>query len=407
MMKKNQKKRTSKQVKIRRFCFIFFVILLLLSNLILIIILTNYNLIVVYHDVDRRDNGNTFICISTLGEVFNHQNRIDNQIPVEKNSPHHKIVEVNKQGKVVWDFFGLAFSHELLQLDNNHILVADTAYDRIIEINYPNKDIIWSWEPAKIDWSKVNPKWDNDHYYNNPLEYEWTHLNDVEYKNYGTWEACLISIRNFDLIVEINYTAEKIGPSNDPDNIVWYFGDFEDYSLLRQQHNPDYLENGNIIVSDSENDRIIEIDYNTKKIIWKFDTGLSWPRDADELPNGNIMITDTFHNRIIEISKEDKEIIWSYKGDLFVPYEADRLDNGNTIISNGYGGVCFEINEKGQIIWRYGISFEKSIIYMNLIIISAILSCAIIFQYKKMKKSELNHKGKKKIKIHISILSVL
>jgi hypothetical protein len=345
-----------------------------------------------YLDVDRKSNGNTLICSFSFSEVINYPNRIRNQLPVPEHSPDHKVFEIDQKGKKIWELIGLAQPHETLELSNGHILIADTGYDRVIEIDYPNKDIIWEWKPELINWSEVNPIWDSNHYYNNPIIFDWTHLNDIEFKNYGSWNACLISIRNFDMILEINYTAEIVGPSNSPDNVIWYYGDYGNHSLLNHQHNPDYLDNGNIIIADSENNRILEVNYTTKEVIWSYQNGLDWPRDADELPNGNLLVTDSLHNRIIEIDRKTKEIVWKYHGDLINPYEADLLQNGNILIGNGIGGVVYEINRNGIEIWRHGLSYLKSVVYLNSIISIMIGLISIFYKVKDFRLGESNPK---------------
>jgi len=389
---------------------LFFYLALLIGNLVILLSFVNLNLIQTYHDVDRRSNGNTFMASSPFFDLIVDQITVSRNIGVpgppslvEPNDPNQKIFEVDPNGHIVWEFSGLAFPHEIIELPNGHILVADTFFDRLIEINYPNKDIVWSWEPSKINWTEVNSEWGANHYYNTPLAYDWTHLNHVDYKNYTTWEACLISIRNFDIIVEVNYTAEKLGPSNNPANIVWYYGNYNNHSLLHRQHNPDYTSTGNITVSDSENHRILEIDYDTKTVLWEYDIGLLWPRDADELENGNILITDSMHNRIIEVEKSSKQIVWSYRTDLIIPYEADKLENGNILIGNGYGGVVYEVNPAGRVVWRFGFSFFKSISYLNFINFAALLSISAVFKFKKIKSEELTSRKKY---INIAIFSL-
>ncbi|MFW9937185.1 MAG: aryl-sulfate sulfotransferase [Candidatus Thorarchaeota archaeon] len=362
-----------------------------------------------YLDVDRKSNGNTLICSFSFSEVINYPNRIKNQIPVPENSPDHKIFEIDQKGKKIWELIGVAQPHEVLELPNNNLLIADTGYDRVIEINYPNKSILWEWKPELINWSEVNSNWDSNHYYNNPLPFDWTHLNDVEFKDYGSWNACLVSIRNFDLIVEINYTAETAGPSNDPSNIIWYYGDYGNHSLLNHQHNPDYLSNGNIIIADSENHRILEINYTTKEVVWSYQGNLDWPRDADELPNGNLLITDSLHNRIIEIDRNTKEIVWKFHGDLINPYEADLLENGNILIGNGIGGVVYEINRDGIEVWRYGLSYLKSVVYLNSLI-SILIGLITLYQASnniRLKELDSVDKTKNYVIIGLSILFII
>jgi len=368
---------------LRYIILILFFSILLMANVILYFTYDNLNLIRVPHDVDRKANGNTLIASVSFSEMLHHIKREKDQIPMEHNNPQHEIIEVNTKGDIVWRFYGLACPHEVLELPNGHLLVADTQFDRVIEIDYPNKNIIWSWEPAKINWTKVNPKWGADHYYNNPRTYDWTHLNDVDFKQYGSWNACLISIRNFDLIVEINYTADFIDPNN-PKNVVWWYGDFENHSMLFRQHNPDYLKNGNIIIADSGNDRIIEVNYTTKEIIWKLDKGLKWPRDADELPNGNILITDSSNSRVIEYNKNANKVVWSYSQDLIIPYESDLLNNTHVLISSAYNGFVLEVNRAGVVIWRWGYSYVKAVLYLNCIWTLIISLMSLFFMIKKL-----------------------
>lgn len=105
------------------------------------------------------------------------------------------------------------------------------------------------------------------------------------------------------------------------------------------------LENGNILVAvvtqlDSEEcplahlllvtdrcvqNRVLELDYPSKEVVWQYGGRelLHWPRDAGRLPNGNTLITDTFNDRVVEINRRG-EVVWEYEG-VQMPYAADRL----------------------------------------------------------------------------------
>lgn len=377
-----------------------------MSNLILFFVFSGFNMIQVPHDADRKSNGNTLITTITFGEMLVHVNRREIQDPMEVNNLQHKLIEIDPTGKVVWSFLGLAIPHEVAELPNGHLLVADTQFDRIIEIDYPEKNIIWSWEPGLINWTKVNPNWGTDHYYNNPIVYDWTHVNDVDFKQYGTWNACLISLRNFDLVVEVNYSADFNDPNN-PDNIVWWYGDFENYTYQRKQHNPGYLANGNIVVSDSGNDRIIEVNYTSKEIIWNYDENLNWPRDADELENGNFLITDSNGCKVIEVTKSTKQIVWSYSFVLLIPYEADALENGNILISTAYDGLVIEVNRDGVIVWSHGFSYITSFIFINCILIIVLSSAVLYYKYQYLKNIKRFTQKKKIVNITIVSLFIL
>jgi len=107
------------------------------------------------------------------------------------------------------------------------------------------------------------------------------------------------------------------------------------------------------------------------------------------MPDGNILITDSLNNRVIKINKESKEIVWQYKGNLINPYEADLLENGNVLIGNGIGGVVYEINPNGVIVWRYGLFYLKSVVYLNCIISILMGAVFLFFTYTKIRTKNI------------------
>ncbi|MBD3212812.1 MAG: PQQ-binding-like beta-propeller repeat protein [Candidatus Lokiarchaeota archaeon] len=380
-----------KRLRTRNKIRILIILLLISFNLVMIPQLFFNNNFLAPHDVDRKSNGNTLICAVSLNEMFAHPPRVRNQIPMPINSANNRIIEINARGTITWEISGLAMPHEVEELPSGNLLVADTTFDRVIEIDYDTKEIIWSWEPSKINWTEVNEEWDENHYYNNPKTYDWTHINDVDFKKYGSWNACLVSLRNFDLVVELNYTAESIS-ANNASNILWWYGDYENTTLLSRQHNPDYLENGNVIIADSENDRIVEVNYSTKEKVWESAIELRWPRDADELDNGNLLITDSYNNRIIEINRTTQEIVWMFERDLMIPYESDQLENGNYLISTEYMGKVIEVNQKGFIVWSYGFPVFKLLFYFNSFILIGIAGIEIFYKTQNLSDPKLSKK---------------
>ncbi len=378
-----QKKEKQRRLKKEWRVFVFIVIIVASSNIILISLRTIYRLHWYIQDVDRRENGHTFICMMEISELFQHTVRYAGQIKFKGHEDQHKIIEIDENGEVVWELEGLGFPHEVEELPNGHLLIADAYYDRVIEVNYPDKDIVWEWNAREINWEKINPDWGSEHYYNNPINFAFTHINDVDYKLYDNYSACLISIREFNLIVEVNYTAEKTDRENDPDNIIWYYGDYEDKTLLNHQHNPDYLDNGNILIADSGNNRVIEVDYKEKEVVWEYHEGLHWPRDADDLGDGTILITDAQNNRIIKIDKEKKTVLWSHETDLIIPYEADQLDDDVILVGNGHAGTVLEIKSNGAEKVLYGTDFLKITFYINGFLVIGFDSYGIINLYKR------------------------
>ncbi|MDD2666839.1 MAG: hypothetical protein PHI74_07120, partial [Methanocellales archaeon] len=84
------------------------------------------------------------------------------------------------------------------------------------------------------------------------------------------------------------------------------------------------------------------------EIVWEYSTGLNGPFDAERLTNGNTLITDGFNNRVIEVTPAGT-IVWQYSG-LLQPTDADRLSNGNTLIA--YCDGVIEVAPDGTTVWE-------------------------------------------------------
>lgn len=118
----------------------------------------------------------------------------------------------------------------------------------------------------------------------------------------------LLSVRNLDLIAILD--IEK-------NDLVWRWGQ----GHISRQHNPTFLENGNILIFDNgcvkERSRILELDPVSKKIVWKY--------TADPPEN--------FYSRIMGSNQ--------------------RLHNGNTLITESVSGRVFEITRDGEVVWEF------------------------------------------------------
>lgn len=149
----------------------------------------------------------------------------------------------------------------------------------------------------------------------------------------------LVTDRNNDRVIEV----DRFG------RIYWQKKE------LNKPYNADRLINGNTLVSDSENDQVLEFNL-AGQVVWSYGGGdkspLYSPQDADKLDNGNYLITDTRHHRVIEVTSEN-EVVWQYKEFLSFPYEADRLPNGNTLISDSSHAQVIEVSPGGEVVWQF------------------------------------------------------
>lgn len=226
---------------------------------------------------------------------------------------------LNGSQKVVWRYAWYdekMFGHEVHDVDrlpNGNTAIADMGNNRAFVANQSG-NITWEWRAAK----HLGPNSSFRQQYGGPenpgRERDWTHLNDIDRLDNGNF---VLSIRNFDTVIEVNPETKKI---------VSMTGQPGNRSLMNHQHNPyRFTRWGTVLIADSENNRIVEIDRQSEEIIWKYGGKdlLRYPRDADRLPDGNTLITDTLNNRVIEINPQG-EIVWEYEG-VRIPYSADRL----------------------------------------------------------------------------------
>jgi hypothetical protein len=151
-------------------------------------------------------------------------------------------------------------------------------------------------------------------------ENDYTHLNDVDVVRNGS--AILMSPREFDRVLLVDKSTKET---------VWSLGEEDEYSTLHEQHNPVLLSSSPpmVLVADSENDRVVEYvrKSGTWNQSWIYTNGLRWPRDADRLPNGNTLIVDTGNQRVIEVTPE-REVVWERRIPK-APYDVERLPYGD------------------------------------------------------------------------------
>ena len=258
------------------------------------------------------------------------------------------VIEVDiASARDVWyitqvDGMALSFTHDadwlgVDQFGQDIFLIADTYNNRVVEF-FRNGTVIWSWYAT-------------DHYsYPKTSSQDWTHLNDVDRLPDGT---TMISLKNFNIIAIVNTTATG--------EVLWEYGEYGNSTMVNGPHNPEYTPRGTLLIADSGNHRIIEVNMTTKEIIWEYaptgDAYLGWPRDVDLLPNGNMLICDSQwmgsgRNTIWEINATRKEVVW-YHDTEEMNYDAERLDtvfptvnilNPTSTSYNGTGGVPISLS---------------------------------------------------------------
>jgi len=242
--------------------------------------------------------------------------------------------------------------HDAEMLPNGEVLVVDMVRERLIAVEESGDDT-WQWNASERYTAP-----------DDPASQDWLHMNDVD--RIGE-DRYLVSVRNANqlLILErgegvVEVINEDVGSSetsclentrgqrdrlvpDDDGEVICGNPD-----VIREQHNPQWIGDGRVLVADSDNNRVTELrreDGRWRPVVnytGANGVAFNWPRDADLLENGNILVTDTLNARIVEITREG-EFVWGVStGEATNPYEADRLPHGeyppgvlNGSVSNG------------------------------------------------------------------------
>ena len=256
-----------------------------------------------FFDVDPMPNGNLLVSSPRAGQTV--------------------VYELNPETQErVWQKrFNITDTHDVDVLSEDEIVVANmrewnssskTSNDRIFVYNRTTEEVTWEW-------------YFKNHYPENTdggHNADWSHVNDVDPIGDG---KLMLSPRNFDQVVVVDMETK---------NITYRLGEDDDYSVMNEQHNPDWMlsDNGTptILVADSGNNRVVEYARENGEWVRTWTVGqntLNWPRDADRLPNGNTLVVDTLNHRVVEITPTG-EVVWEYYA-TWGPYDAERSAYGN------------------------------------------------------------------------------
>ena len=159
-------------------------------------------------------------------------------------------------------------------------------------------------------------------------------------------------------------------------NIVWQYGQFGVTGSGPNQLNVPvqntWLPNFHVLITDQANERVIEVDPFTQKIVWQYGTTgvsgngpnqLNNPNCAELLENGHVLICDENNNRAFEVKRKfptGGDIVWQYgSGDpnknepVSGVAFASRLENGHTLITDSNHSRIVEIDAHKKPVWQY------------------------------------------------------
>ena len=139
---------------------------------------------------------------------------------------------------------------------------------------------------------------------------------------------------------------------------------------LRFAHSAIMLRNGNILIPDTNNDRLLEVDRD-QRIIWsseswgdgsgRFPDGshLNYPNYVQELADEHFLVSDRLNSRVIEIDR-DGTIYWQFTG-AAKQHAPKYIGDGHYLIADSDGNRIIEIDQSGAILWSYsdGLSWPR------------------------------------------------
>jgi len=281
-----------------------------------------------FYDVDPMENGNLLVTSTRRGSTL-----------VYEFDPETK-EKVWKQSLDIED------THDVDLINNGtQLLVANlknyengTNKDSIFVYDLEKDEITWRWYFRNHFEKSAGGKYTKD----------WTHVNDVDKIGPGKYMA---DPRNMNQVIVVDKESK---------DITMRLGKQNNKSILNRQHNPDYMESEEgdptIIVADSHNNRAVEYEREDGEWNRTWSVGSSdsfnWPRDADRLPNGNTLIVDSANHRVVEVTPTG-EIVWEFYSP-WLPYDAERVVYGD----GSNGSTMADMNVTGN----YDVSGSANIV---------------------------------------------
>ena len=254
------------------------------------------------------------------------------------NTQIHHDIELLPDGHILMSMWETLPAEEFAEWGLDPDTVPDDGgslfYDSIIELDPSSNRIVWQWR--LLDHSIQNyddslPNYgipaDNPHLvdlnysHRPPNATDRSHINAIDY-NPATGQIMVSAHFQSEIWIIDHVSGELVYRRGNPRA---YGQGSEQDRILYNQHNPHWLDTGNILVFN-----------NGSRNSQPFSTVLE-----------------------IEFSQSDAQIVWEYRAnppESFFAMNtsgAQRLPTGNTFITDGPGGRLFEIDETGRIVWEY------------------------------------------------------
>ena len=124
---------------------------------------------------------------------------------------------------------------------------------------------------------------------------------------------------------------------------------------------------GNILLSSFMLDLIFVLDPETEQVVWAMEGDFRQQHDPQVLDNGNLLLFDNLgggavegeSSAVLELDPATGEVLWAYRGSPGKPFLSEtcglvqRLPDGHTLVTETDSGRAFEVTPEGEIVWEF------------------------------------------------------
>lgn len=221
---------------------------------------------------------------------------------------------------------------------SGRLLIADRGNDRLLLVN-PDKQILWRYP------SRTAPPPPGGFYF----------PDDAFFIHHGT--GIITNEEDNDDINEIGFPSGKL---------LWQYGHPHKagtaHGFLHQPDDAYLLKNGNVIVADALNCRVLTIS-PAKHVIGQIGTtgscvhhpptGVGYPNGDTPLPDGTILISEITGSWVSDYTRAG-HLVWSLHLPIAYPSDPQQIGPDRYLIADyARPGGLYEFNRAGRILWRY------------------------------------------------------
>lgn len=259
----------------------------------------------------------------------------DNPIWVNDTSAiHHDIQITNKNTIITLNKESHKYKNRMVEFDTieeydltGKLLETWSSWKNFKQIKKYHKSL-------NLDFPKLFPKlkfdfckskntsiWDGN--------YDYYHFNSIQTLPKNKLEKTDKRFQNGNLLISCRHGSMIFILDKKTKQIVWFISQFDIKDEIQGQHGPKMLKNGNILIFDNGRyrkwSRVIELNPISLNIEWEYKKENFFTEAqgfAQKLENGNILITESEKGRIFEITKQ-KELVWEY----YTPFKQNKTNS--------------------------------------------------------------------------------